>query len=196
MNSSNGTPKKSFMMNYVYATLVGLLVVACAVTIALVGNANGNGRVEGEIGAGDVQVSATSYVVPMKNAVVVKDYSNKELQYNDTLNQWEIHKAVDFIAGDNTDVFAISNGKVSNVYTNYLEGTVIEIAHDNGLISIYKSLASSAVKVGDKVSSGQLIGEAGSSMAQELNTGVHLHLEIKSNGKLINPNDYLDLGVK
>ena len=133
----------------------------------------------------------------MKNATISKDYSGSELQYNDTLKQWEIHKAIDFKAGDDLDVFAVSNGTVSNVYTNYLEGTVIEITHNNGLTSVYKSLASDVnVKVGDKVSAGQTIGKAGETMAQELNTGAHLHFEMLSNGVKVDPNNYIDLGNK
>lgn len=196
MNSSNSAQKKKTIMNYVYATLVGLLVVACAVTIALVNSTNTITRTEGEIGGEDIQVSTNSYVSPMKNATVVKDYSNKELQYNDTLNQWEIHKAIDFLSGEDSNVYAVANGKVTNVYTNYLEGSVIEISHDNGLVSIYKSLSSTAVKIGDSVSAGDVIGEVGTSMAQELNSGAHLHFEMMLNGKLVDPNNYLDLGAK
>lgn len=183
------------VLNYVYATLIGLLVVACAVSIALVSSAN-TSRDNIEVGGDDVQVSTATYVVPMKNATVVKDYSGKELQYNDTLKQWEIHKAIDFLAGDDLNVYAVAKGKISNVYTNYLEGTVIEITHDNGLVSVYKSLSTSAVEVGASVNAGDIIGEAGSTMTQELNSGAHLHFEILQNGKKVDPNNYIDLGSK
>ncbi len=194
MNRSNTTQKKNTVMNYVYATLIGLLVVACAVTVALI---NSSGISNNGLEVGDnIPVSTTTYTVPMKNATIAKDYSMKELQYNDTLNQWEIHKAIDFLAGDDTNVYAAANGNVSKVYTNYLEGTVVEITHNDGIVTVYKSLASTNVEVGDKVNSGTIIGEAGTSMAQELNTGAHLHFEMLKNGKKVNPNDYIDLGIK
>ena len=137
------------------------------------------------------------YVAPMENATLIKDFSNKELQYNDTLKQWEIHKAIDFIAGDNLNVYAVSDGTVSNVYTNYLEGTVVEISHKDGFISVYKSLSKDVkVSVGAKVTAGSIIGTVEESMAQELNMGKHLHFEMIKNGNKINPNDYLDLGIK
>lgn len=195
MNKANQTQKKKIVMNYVYATLIGILVIACAVTIALVGVNSSNNSAE--IGEDGQTVSTVTYVVPMQNATVVKDYSGTELQYNDTLKQWEIHKAIDFKAGDNLDVYAIADGTVSNVYTNYLEGTVVEISHANGMVSVYKSLASPAsVSVGDQVSAGQVIGQASESMAQELNTGAHLHFEMQLNGVKVDPNDYLSLGEK
>lgn len=196
MDKSN-TQRKKIIMNYVYATLVALLVIACAVTIAMTSNAKSkpNGNIGG--GNGDVPVANTTYIVPMKNATIQKDYSNTELQFNDTMKQWEIHKAIDFLAGDETNVFAVADGTVSNVYTNYLEGTVVEIAHKNGIVSVYKSLASEvSVKTGDKVSAGQVIGTASETMSQELNSGKHLHFEMLSNGTKVDPNNYLDLGTK
>ena len=194
MDRTNSNQKKKTMLNYLYATVIGLLVVACAVTIALV---NANNTSEANIGEENVPVSSTTFVLPMKDATISKDYSGTELQYNDTLKQWEIHKAIDFKAGEDLQVYAVSDGTVSNVYTNYLEGTVVEITHANGLVSIYKSLNSDvAVSVGDKVSTGSVIGKAGESMAQEANTGAHLHFEMTKDGVKVNPNNYIDLGTE
>ena len=92
----------------------------------------------------------------MENASVAKDFSNKELQYNDTLKQWEIHKALDLASDTSNNVLAIANGTVTNVYNNYLEGGVIEITHDNGIKSVYKSLEEISVKNGDYVKKKEL----------------------------------------
>ncbi len=195
MDKTNSQQKKKIVMNYVYAVLIGILVIACAVTIALVSANNSNSRAD--IGDDGIDVSTTTYVVPMQNATIVKDYSGSELQYNDTLKQWEIHKAIDFQASDDLNVYAVADGTVSNVYTNYLEGTVIEISHSDGIVSIYKSLNNEvSVAVGDSVSAGQIIGQVADSMAQESNTGAHLHFEMTVNGVKVDPNDYLSLGDK
>lgn len=195
--------KKRVVLNILYASLIGLLVVGCAVTIALV-NKNTSSTVSTNtnesVGVNTnevVEVAGPVYVVPLKDYTIAKDYSGKELQYNDTLKQWEIHKAIDFIPNGDLTVFAVTDGTVSNIYTNYLEGTVIEITHASGLVSIYKSLAQEVnVSVGDKVKAGQKIGTVGDTMAQELSTGKHLHFEMKLNGTKVDPNDYIDLGVK
>lgn len=195
MEKPNTQQKKNIVINYVYASLIALLVIACAVTIAMTTGATPKSN--GEIGGGDAPVAAVTYVVPMKNATIQKDYSNTELQFNDTMKQWEMHKAIDFLAGEETNVFAVADGTVSNVYTNYLEGTVVEITHKNGLVSVYKSLAENpSVATGDKVSAGQVIGVASATMSQELNTGNHLHFEMKLNGAKVDPNNYIDLGTK
>ncbi len=195
MDKANSQQKKKIAMNYVYAVLIGILVIACAVTIALVSTNNSNSKAK--IGEDGIDVSTASFVVPMQNASIVKDYSGSELQYNDTLRQWEIHKAIDFLASDDLNVYAVADGTVSNVYTNYLEGTVIEISHSDGIVSVYKSLNSEvSVAVGDSVSAGQIIGQVADSMAQESNTGAHLHFEMTVNGVKVDPNDYLSLGDK
>ena len=140
MENSNTNQKKKFALNYLYAGIVAFLVIACAVTIALVSKTTTTST--GDVGEVVVPTATTTYVVPINNATVQKDYSASELQYNDTLKQWEIHKAIDFLAGEDLKVVAVSDGTVSNVYTNYLEGTVVEITHKNGVVSVYKSLAS------------------------------------------------------
>lgn len=196
MDNLNSNQKKSRLISYIYAAVVAILVVVCAVTIAVVNAKNTSTETSVEMDGG-VEVSANTFVVPMRNATIAKDYSGTELQYNDTLKQWEIHKAIDFVAADDNKVYAVSDGTVSNVYTNYLEGTVVEISHKNGMVSVYKSLNKDVeVSVGTKVSAGDVLGTVAETMAQELNTGAHLHFEILKNGAKVNPNDYLDLGNK
>lgn len=197
MEKINNSQKRKTLMSYIYAAIVALLVLACGITIAFVNAKNTTNMNNANIGEETVMVASTTFVVPIKNATIAKDYSASELQYNNTLKQWEIHKAIDFIAGDNLNVYAVSDGTVSNVYTNYLEGTVIEISHRDGIVSVYKSLNKDVqVSVGAKVSAGSVLGTVAESMAQELNTGAHLHFEMLKNGVKVNPNDYLDLGNK
>lgn len=193
MERSNTSQKKN-AMSYVYALIIAMLVIACATTIAVV---TANNTSKANIGENAVQVSSTSFALPMQNATIAKDYSGAELQYNETLKQWEMHKAIDFLAGEDLNVYAVSSGTVSNVYTNYLEGTVVEISHSKGLISIYKSLNKNVnVKIGDKVDAGDVIGEVSETMAQELKVGAHLHFEMTKDGVKVDPNNYLDLGNK
>ena len=196
MDKTQNKQKRNNLMSYIYAAIIALLVIACAVTIAFVNAKNTNKSAN--VGTDDtVQVAATTFVVPLKNATVAKDYSASELQYNETLKQWEIHKAIDFLAGDDLNVYATSDGTISKVYTNYLEGTVIEISHKDGIVSVYKSLNKDVkVSVGDKVNAGAVIASVTESMASELNTGAHLHFEMLKNGTKVNPNNYIDLGNK
>ncbi len=196
MNSTKSPQRKKILSTTIYAVIICLLVLACAIVIAVVSS-----KQTSKVNVGDeeqdVVVSTTTYFVPMKNATIIKDYSNTEWQYNDTLKQWEIHKAIDFKVGESADVLAIADGTVSEVYTKGLEGTVVKIAHANGLVSIYKSLDSKLnVKVGDRVLGGAVIGLASDSMDSESESGAHLHLELELNGVGVDPNDYISLGDK
>ena len=196
MDKSNSKQKKN-IMGYVYVVLIGLLVIAGAITIAIVSSAPSQTKAQIGDQAVDVSAKPVSYVIPMKNATIQKDYSSTELQYNDTLKQWEIHRAIDFLPSEDLNVYAVMDGTVTNVYNNYLEGTVVEISHANGVMSIYKSLEGETnVAKGDKVTAGMKIGQVANSMAQELNSGAHLHFEMKSNNSKVDPNNYLPLGDK
>ena len=197
MEKNNTCQKRKNLISYIYAGIVALLVLACAITIAVINAKNTIQTNEVNIGEETVVVSTGTFVVPIQNATIAKDYSASELQYNNTLKQWEIHKAIDFVATDDFNVYAVGNGTVSNVYTNYLEGTVVEITHNDGLVSVYRSLNKDvAVKVGDKVVAGDKIGSVAETMAAEMKNGAHLHFEMLKNGKKVNPNDYLSLGDK
>ena len=75
-----------------------------------------------------------------------------------------------------------------------LEGTVITINHDNGITSVYKSLGSASVEAGARVAKGDAIGVAGT-MLTEIGDGVHVHLEMRSAGALVDPLEYVDAEI-
>ena len=69
----------------------------------------------------------------------------------------------------------------------------VEITHDGGIVSVYANLDSGnvAVKEGDEVNSGALIGYVGDTSLSELADESHLHFGIKVNGVNVNPLDYI-----
>lgn len=184
--------RKNTIRNIIYASVVAVAVILSAILIAIGANSSKPAS-KATIAVGAKPVV---YIPPMENATIAKDFSNKELQFNDTLKQWEIHKAIDLASDTSNSVLAVSNGTVTNVYTNYLEGGVIEITHDNGIKSVYKSLEDISVKNGDYVNAGDVIASVSTSMARELNTGAHLHFEMFENNLAVNPNDYIDFSNK
>ena len=171
---------------------VSLAVLCCgviALSVAL--KANMDKQEEGTDVSGDV----VKFGLPMSNSVVVKDYADDRLQYNKSLNRWEIHLAVD-LASDKSDVFSVSDGVVSSVEMNALDGYVVKINHADGFSTIYSSLSDVNLKNGDKVSMGQKIGTASTSATNESADGSHLHLVMLRNGTEVDPNLYLDLQNK
>ena len=67
-------------------------------------------------------------------------------------------------------------------------GLYVEVQHDGGFTTLYAHLASFAVKSGDEVTAGTVLGFAG---LTGRTTGPHLHFEIELNGVRRNPMIYL-----
>lgn len=99
------------------------------------------------------------------------------------------HFGVDIVTKENEPVLASLNGVV--VYSSYIEadGWVLVINHPNDIVTIYKHCNKLLRSLGDKVSSGDpvaLVGNTGTN-----STGVHLHFELWSANKPVDPLKYL-----
>lgn len=171
----------------------GVLTFACVlcVVIALVVSLSVK-----KGGEAPVSTQAVKFSVPMENAVVVKDFADDHLQFNESLNRWEIHLSVD-LTSESENVFSAAKGVVTSVSSNSLDGYIVEIAHDDGFVSVYSSLSEKVdVKSGDKVEAGQKIGAASTTATNESKTGSHLHFTLLKDGVEVDPNNYIDLQNK
>lgn len=90
---------------------------------------------------------------------------------------------------DNFDVLAIYEGTVTSITEDNLLGTIVEITHENNMISIYQSMGELNVKENQKVNQGEVIGKSGvCNIEKDLNN--HLHFELIINGMVVNPESY------
>ena len=94
------------------------------------------------------------------------------------------HNGTDFLGNIGDSVEASDGGTVSFSGASEGYGNLIIIDHKNGYETYYGHLNKSYVSEGDKVESGEIIGEIGSTGNS---TGPHLHFEIRKNGIPINP---------
>jgi Peptidase family M23 len=95
----------------------------------------------------------------------------------------QFHRGVDLAGGDGR-ARALADGTVIDVSTRVGYGTMVVIDHGGRRVSLGAHLASTAVKVGDVVTAGQVIGKVGSTGYA---TGPHLHVEVRVNGEVIDP---------
>lgn len=98
------------------------------------------------------------------------------------------HTGLDIAAPTGTPIKAIAKGTVTFAAWNGSYGYLVKINHGNGFESWYAHTSKMYVKVGDIVTSGDVIAAVGSTGNS---TGAHLHLEIRINGTPVNPQKYL-----
>lgn len=94
------------------------------------------------------------------------------------------HRGVDYAAPTGTPVYAAGNGKVVNSGFTAANGNFVVIQHGDIYTTKYLHLNKRAVKAGQTVRQGELIGTVGSTGYA---TGPHLHYEFLVNGVHTNP---------
>lgn len=111
-------------------------------------------------------------------------------------NSYRMNKGIDIAREDQKefDVVASLSGTVTKAKNDPILGYVVEIDHDNDLVTVYQSLADTNVQAGDKVEQNELIGTAGKNLFNE-EDGIHVHFEIRQNGTAVNPLTYMDKPV-
>lgn len=106
-----------------------------------------------------------------------------------SFNPLNNHFGTDIVAGPNEVVKATLDGTVTMASWTLETGHVLQIQHENNLISVYKHNAELLKKVGMRVKAGDAIAIIGNS--GELTTGPHLHFEIWQNGVPLNSEDFI-----
>jgi murein DD-endopeptidase MepM/ murein hydrolase activator NlpD len=94
------------------------------------------------------------------------------------------HKGLDFSAAHGTPVYATGDGEVKLAYFSSTYGNVIYLDHGYNYETRYAHLSNYAVKPGDKVKRGQIIGYVGDTGTS---VGPHLHYEVLYGGQHVNP---------
>jgi murein DD-endopeptidase MepM/ murein hydrolase activator NlpD len=94
------------------------------------------------------------------------------------------HQGLDISLEKGSPVYATADGTVESAAYNGDYGNLIVLKHGFGLTTRYGHLSGFAVKSGQTVKRGDVIGYVG---ATGRATGPHLHYEILTNGQLMNP---------
>ena len=94
------------------------------------------------------------------------------------------HTGVDIRGGAGTPIHAPANGRVIAVLDGGAYGLHTLIDHGGGLVTMYAHQSGTAVRVGQTVARGQVIGYVGSSGWV---TGPHLHWEVHVDGVPYDP---------
>ena len=131
-------------------------------------------------------LEAIPQVSPHGNPSITSNFGYRRDPFNGRAAR---HPGIDFRGPLGTPIYAAAPGKV--VYAGWRGGygRLVEIRHDNGLVTRYAHLRRSDAKVGDSCDAGVTIGGLGSSGRS---TGPHLHFEVRINGRAVNPRPFLE----
>lgn len=104
-------------------------------------------------------------------------------------NTTKFHTGTDIANSANTKIMSIADGKVSKVGKSSVFGNYVIIDHKDGFSSFYAHNNKVTVRQGKTVRRGEAISLMGSSGKS---TGSHLHFEMRKDGKIISPQNFIE----
>jgi murein DD-endopeptidase MepM/ murein hydrolase activator NlpD len=154
------------------------------------GKSNPDPIIKNDLNAADkLMIQTRLEVSPISRLEKLNFFSPVRGMVTNSFNPLNNHFGTDIVAGPNEVVKATLDGTVTMASWTLETGHVIQIQHENNLISVYKHNAEILKKVGMRVKAGDAIAIIGNS--GELTTGPHLHFELWQNGVPLNPEDYV-----
>lgn len=106
------------------------------------------------------------------------------MRFHPLLGYNRFHRGIDFGAGYGSPIYAVTDGVVSFAGRAGGHGNHVRLNHAGNLVTGYSHMSRIAVRGGQQVRRGQVIGYVGST---GLSTGPHLHFEVYKGGVPINP---------
>ena len=121
----------------------------------------------------------TNFIKPIRAGVVTSRFGTR----------WgRLHGGIDIADKTGTEIYAAKAGEVVYAGWSGNYGNLVKIKHVDGYETYYAHCSSILVSVGDQVAQNQLIARMGMTGNA---TGPHVHFEIRENGRVINPYDYI-----
>jgi murein DD-endopeptidase MepM/ murein hydrolase activator NlpD len=102
--------------------------------------------------------------------------------------KWTFHYGLDVVAAYGSPVVATADGFVLEVNHDRLLGNSVLLKHDGGITTLYGHLSKTAVRAGQQLKRGDVIGNIGSTGKS---IGPHLHYEVRVSGNPVNPYSYI-----
>jgi murein DD-endopeptidase MepM/ murein hydrolase activator NlpD len=132
--------------------------------------------------------AAIPAIQPISNKQLIALASGFGYRIHPVYKVKKMHTGIDFAASIGTPIYATADGKVAVVdvkFSGY--GKVVELDHGFGYRTRYAHMHEFAVRVGQSVKRGDLIGYVGNT---GLSTAPHLHYEVLINGDQVDPVHY------
>lgn len=105
-------------------------------------------------------------------------------RFHPVQKRWKAHLGTDYAAHTGTPIIATGNGVVTESQFSRFNGNYVKIRHNNTYTTQYLHMSRRAVKRGQHVRQGQVIGYVGST---GLATGPHVCYRFWKNNKQVDP---------
>ncbi|SFE61081.1 M23 family metallopeptidase [Alteribacillus iranensis] len=105
-------------------------------------------------------------------------------------NMYYQNKGID-IAGKDGETFEVAaavTGEVIRAEKDSILGYVVEVKHEDNIVTSYSSLEDLRVEEGDTITQGSILGMAGRNQYNS-DAGIHAHFEIRKDGEPMDPTD-------
>ena len=130
-------------------------------------------------------LAALPAIQPVSNKNLSRMASGYGYRIHPIYKTRKMHSGMDFSAKSGTPIYATGDGKVSKVRRSRRGyGNHVIIDHGFGYKTLYAHMKKYAVKRGQKVKRGEVIGYVGSTGTS---VAPHLHYEVHKDGRKINP---------
>ena len=93
------------------------------------------------------------------------------------------------------DVVAVSDGTISSIKEDEILGYIVEIEHDNNLITLYQSIKDVVVVEGSTIKQGEKIATSGPNHLENEKENC-LHFEVYKDGSLLNPESIYNIDIE
>lgn len=125
---------------------------------------------------------------PLETISVLRGFDAARMVRSGVTGLWQLHDAVDLRCAAGDPVRAMAAGTVTAASTKGLMGATVTIDHGQGITAQYAGMAMlAALREGDPVEAGQIIGFGGNGVLDETDMEPHLHLRVTRNGTAVDP---------
>ena len=114
--------------------------------------------------------------------------SNYGMRVHPITGVYKLHTGVDVGAPMGADFVAANDGIVTKAYFNPAYGNMVMVDHGGGISTLYAHGSEILVRVGQLVKKGEPVLKVGST---GYSTGPHAHFEVRINGVVTNPLEYI-----
>lgn len=123
---------------------------------------------------------------------VIMNYSMENTIYFATLDQYKYNPALIIGCETGDSVKAAADGKIVSIQNLDETGTTVTVDLGNGYQALYGQLKDVALKEGDTLKAGEVLGSVGEPSRYYLKEGSNLYFQLEKDGTSINPLDYLN----